>query len=187
MWRPLAVLLSSSLLMSGCASLGQRDCLKRAWAEAGYTDALAGQAETHFNAQQARCESAGVAIPKSEYYAGYRRGLVTYCNAERLFQLGEQGQGFPAQCHWVDEAPVQAYFTEGAQVHEVLRAKTELEQQSRALQAKLQAPDADAVVRQAIYAQLSAINTRIVSLQAYSVNLRERFKAMAQTPAQPTR
>lgn len=129
----------------------------------------------------------GVAIPKSEYFAGYRRGLATYCNAERLFQLGEQGQSFPAQCHLVDEAPVQAYFAEGAQVHEVLRAKTELEQQSMALQAKLQAPDTDASVRQAIYAQLSAINTRIVSLQAYSVKLRERFKAITQTPAQPTR
>ena len=80
------------LLLGGCASLNQEQCLQGDWYGLGVIDGKAGQPTSRLNTHNHACAKYGVQLDEDRYLAGRSEGLKTYCQPENAIVTGLAGQ-----------------------------------------------------------------------------------------------
>ncbi|MFC3022754.1 DUF2799 domain-containing protein [Vibrio zhugei] len=81
------------LVLAGCSSSPAKLQGKSNWYQVGYKDAIRGNDERSFTTL-----SSLNATQESSYEAGYADGLEQYCNPDRAYQIGLNGQGYQGTC-----------------------------------------------------------------------------------------
>lgn len=76
--------------LTGCATIN--------WFEKGKADANAGLEFTKIDEYTADCKKENVTPPDKMYFAGYLKGLETFCTAERGYHLGSKGGASDRGC-----------------------------------------------------------------------------------------
>ncbi|SJL85285.1 DUF2799 domain-containing protein [Vibrio palustris] len=82
-----------ALLLAGCSSSAMDQPAHSDWYQLGFKDAIRGNDER----SHSTLSSLG-AGKESEYDSGYAAGLEQYCNPDRAYQMGLNGQQYQGVC-----------------------------------------------------------------------------------------
>lgn len=87
------------VLLTGCASLSESECLTGDWVGIGQRDGAAGQvADAQFARHVDACRKAGVSPARADWQVGYARGLQTYCTPSSGLKVGLKGGRYRNVC-----------------------------------------------------------------------------------------
>jgi hypothetical protein len=152
------------LLLAGCATLSEEECLTGDWTGIGQRDGAAGQvADAQFARHVKACEKAGITPQRAAWQQGYAQGLQSYCTPAKGLDEGLAGRSYRNVC----PAGSEAAFLRGYRVgeadydarEEVRRVEGEisrLEARNAQLRATL-ATQGDPVLRQELRANESEL------------------------------
>lgn len=130
--RALIVLTSLSLL-SGCATLNEKECRSADWHRLGIKDGQQGEPTSLLEEHKDACSRHGVQPDEARYLAGREIGLAQYCQPGNAFRLGMNGQEYRGVC----PPEVDATFRRNnAAALEVQRSKSRIEEIDRQLSQK---------------------------------------------------
>ncbi len=137
MVRSKLLLLSSVLLIAGCATLSEDECLTGNWQSIGYTDGAKGQAPERIDEHNKACSKHGIPVDLETWLAGYDQGLDVYCTADNGAWVGASGISYKKVCtgprgeafHYGHQAGIEVYEAEAARD----RAQTDYETSEREL------------------------------------------------------
>jgi hypothetical protein len=126
---------AAALLLSGCATMSQEDCLRGDWAAVGFKDGEAGRPQSRLDDHAKACAKSGVAPDPAPYFRARAQGLRLYCTQERGFREGREGDEYAGVCPQPDERGFLVGFADGKLVHEaearLTQARSDLDSADR--------------------------------------------------------
>ncbi|WP_415902448.1 DUF2799 domain-containing protein [Neptuniibacter sp. QD29_5] len=134
------ILASLFVVLSGCASLSQEECLTGDWQGIGYRDGLQGKAEAYLAEHQSACAEYKVSLNLEDYLQGRNEGLKSYCQPDNAYRLGRQGTEYSYVCPAELEGAFVAKYQQGREVYQQEKAIKSLEadiRKNKAEQTKL--------------------------------------------------
>ncbi len=84
--------LSSTYLLSGCATLSKEECLVGDWQAIGYNDGVAGYHSERLASHAKACAKASIAPDYQAWERGRQLGLKQYCTTNNAYNLGRRGR-----------------------------------------------------------------------------------------------
>nr|WP_321464509.1 DUF2799 domain-containing protein [uncultured Desulfobulbus sp.] len=134
-WLSIVIL----LLLGGCASLNQRQCLEGDWYGLGVIDGKAGESIDRLNVHNRACGQYGVTIDERQYFSGRNEGLQTYCRLENAFTTGLAGLRYGGVCPPELDATFAHYNNAAYAVYRTKMALDNLQAQISERELRLQA------------------------------------------------
>jgi len=132
------------LILSGCTTLSEGECLTADWYEQGYRDGRQGYPASRVINHRDACATVGVVPDMEEYDIGRDRGLEVYCEPSNAIAQGRAGHSYGNVCPIRLEERFLFYYAQGLRVHEAQEHLDSLSRQSRGLQDRLdKAEDAE--------------------------------------------
>ncbi|WP_296642352.1 DUF2799 domain-containing protein [Roseinatronobacter sp.] len=105
--------IAAFLVLTGCASLTQEECLTGDWGGIGQRDGAAGRvADTQFARHVKACADAGITPDRAAWQRGYARGLQNYCTPLSGLNEGVEGRRYRNVC----PAATESAFLRGFQI-----------------------------------------------------------------------
>lgn len=100
------------LILTGCASLNEDECLTADWYQIGFTDGVSGAAENHIEKHRKACSKHGIRVRFEQWLAGRDEGLLRYCTEANGLRQGLAGKHYYGVCLGEDSVFFeQAYHT----------------------------------------------------------------------------
>ena len=96
-WKA-ALATASVLVLAGCSSLSQTECLSGNWREIGYGDGTRGARQERADQHAKACAKHGVTFDRERWQSGYLRGLELYCTPENAVKTGLNGGEYTGVC-----------------------------------------------------------------------------------------
>ncbi|WP_415892971.1 DUF2799 domain-containing protein [Neptuniibacter sp. PT8_73] len=128
--RPL-ILASLLLVLSGCASLSQEECLTGDWQGIGYRDGLQGKTEAYLAEHQSACSEYLVSLNIDDYLRGRKEGLKSYCQPDNGYRLGRQGAEYAYVCPAELDTAFVVKYQQGRETYQQEKAVKTLEAEIR--------------------------------------------------------
>lgn len=79
-------------------AMSPEQCAVADWKALGYQDGASGRPPERFVARQEACVASGYGADQQLYMAGRRDGLWTWCQPDRGFRMGLEGNGYSGVC-----------------------------------------------------------------------------------------
>ncbi len=106
----LTLTLVGTVVLSGCSSMSQSQCLASDWQSVGYRDGLAGKNSTQIMRHQNACVKHGITPDREVYLAGWNEGVEQFCTPQNGFTVGERGGSYGNVCpEYLHHAFFEAY------------------------------------------------------------------------------
>ena len=86
------------ILVGGCATMSEEECLTADWHAIGYEDGAAGQPVATLGKRRQACADHGVQPNTTAYRAGRDEGLELYCTEMKGYRIGRAGGGYGGVC-----------------------------------------------------------------------------------------
>ncbi len=119
----LLAVLSLLLLLSGCSTMSQSECIQADWQIIGQADASKGEHSAMLDEYRADCAKFSVIPDRKAYFSGYEQGLKQFCTRASGFYFGKKGGSYSGIC----PKPLEAAFLEGYNPgHELFMIRDEL-------------------------------------------------------------
>lgn len=96
--KKLTPLVISAVVLSGCASLSEEECLVADWHQIGVEDGSAGRDVNYLANHRKACAKAGVTPSLVQYEKGHALGTERYCVYANGLALGERGGSYNNVC-----------------------------------------------------------------------------------------
>ncbi len=105
----LSLILSISIVLSGCAAMSKKECLTADWQAIGYEQGAQGHNASGFERFRKSCAKHTVTADFNHFLSGHNKGLAHYCTFDNGLALGQKGKTYNTVC------PRQTYpsFDEG--------------------------------------------------------------------------
>ncbi len=162
----------SLLLISGCASLSESQCVAGDWETVGYRDGLAGKQSTQILSHQNACVKHGTVPDRTAYLAGWEDGVRQFCQPDNGFNAGEAGRSFASICPNDLQDAYYAAYQEGRRLY---LAKAEIDGLNRQIAQK------EYRIKQ-LAAEIAGVEAELVADETNAlqrVRLLDRTKALA--------
>lgn len=91
-------LLTGMLLLSGCATMNESECLTVDWQTVGFEDGVAGYSGDRIGQHRKACAKHGVSPDLVGYQRGREAGLREYCQPANGFRVGSHGGSYAGIC-----------------------------------------------------------------------------------------
>jgi hypothetical protein len=127
----LPLLVVGALLLAGCASLSENQCLTADWESIGYRDGSNGYDAGRIGKHSEACAEYGIRVDREQYEQGRQQGLELFCTGSNGMRLGRQGYAYSGVC----PASLQDEFVRG---YEFGRELHDLDAHMQQLQAEVQ-------------------------------------------------
>lgn len=141
--RKLFLLFTGLLILSGCATLDQEECLNADWRTIGYEDGARGYATSRIASHRKACAKYGIAPDFDRYEQGRLEGLREYCTPRTGYRLGTGGKRYPDICPGDLEPAFSDAYQRGKQVYAVQTTVSEKERQLKESYRALDAVEKD--------------------------------------------
>ena len=92
------VLAIAAVILSGCATMSEDECLTVDWKTIGYEDGSRGYAADRLGSHRKACAKHGVTPDFSAYQSGHAQGVEAFCQPGRAFSYGESGGRYNGIC-----------------------------------------------------------------------------------------
>jgi len=96
-WKVIGVALAA-LVVGGCASMSDEECLATDWSAVGFEDGARGYSTERFSKHRQACAKHGITADFGAYQAGRDQGLVEYCQPGRGYDVGVSGGRYYGVC-----------------------------------------------------------------------------------------
>jgi len=131
--------LGLGVMLSGCASMNQDECLTANWHDIGHEDGLRGAARTRIADHRHACAEYGVTPDSNAYYQGYEQGIRIFCQPNNGLTVGLNGRSYHAQSCPPDMEPAfLVQYNYGRRLHQVRndisRTRSEISNKEAALE-----------------------------------------------------
>ncbi len=120
-------------LLSGCATLNERECRSADWYLLGIKDGQQGEPANLLGEHQESCARYGIHPDGNRYLAGREAGLTQYCQPGNAFRTGMNGEEYKGVCPLNADA---AFRRNNAAALEVYNSKKKIEEVDRQLSGK---------------------------------------------------
>ncbi len=114
---PAACILGAAMLLSGCASLSEAECVSGDWYTIGYEDGAEGHPPGRIGEHRQACADYGVRPDLEEYTQGHERGMRFFCQPRNGFEAGSEGKDYKGGCPFDLEGLFLAAYEDGLQLH----------------------------------------------------------------------
>ena len=125
------VLIGSVLLIQGCSTLNEKECIRGDWTNIGLNDALNGYTSARLAEHEEACIKYGIAAVESDYQQGFEKGLERFCTTERGYYFAMQGGDYKATCEGDNDKLFLAGYTPG---HARYRLESRIDEIERRIQ-----------------------------------------------------
>lgn len=115
-------LLLAGVLLNGCETMSEDQCLAGAWGERGYQDGLEGYTPARLDEHAEACAQYGVAPDPVAYASAREDGLRRYCTYTNAFQVGRRGETYRQVCRPEEELAFLPAYSDGRRLHEAEEA-----------------------------------------------------------------
>ncbi len=126
--------------LAGCATMSQDECRAANWYEIGKKDASQGYALARLGEHRESCAEFGIAPSVEGYRAGYTHGLSFYCNANRGWTEGLNGQSYRNVCPPEMERDFLLGYRAGQEIHDLEQQLDEIDHSMDRVEEKLDEP-----------------------------------------------
>ncbi len=92
------LVLMLSVLLDGCASMDQAECVSADWHSVGLDDGRKGKKSTHYSEYRKDCSAFGVSVDSDAYIDGWETGIRNYCTRDNGFRVGVKGSIYQHNC-----------------------------------------------------------------------------------------
>lgn len=99
----------TGLLLSGCASISEKDCLRGDWQTVGFEDGRAGRSSERLQNYADDCGDYDVRPDPMAYSTGYDAGIRQYCTVDSGLDAGELNADYEGVC----PADIESAFLDG--------------------------------------------------------------------------
>lgn len=179
-WLSLAVLgkrMSSRYLfllffvvLSGCTSLSQEDCVRANWEELGYSHGEQGYTFEQGRHIVSACTQFGITAQLDDYQVGYKQGLAAFCQPENGFTLGLRGDAYNGVCN---DTQFRKAWQEGNERYQLEARKTEIDNRLRNIDWRLQSINNELASNKASSNQSKELRREREQLEKERSNLRK--------------
>lgn len=87
-----------AVVLSGCGTLSERECLSVDWWTLGKQDGLEGWPASRLADHQSACADVARQPDPIQYEAGRQTGLLSYCTPESAYRAGRRGDPYRGVC-----------------------------------------------------------------------------------------
>lgn len=87
-----------SVLMVGCATLNEDECVTADWYEIGYSDGVKGEPDSYLEKHRKACAKHGVRANLDDWLAGREAGLQRYCTPQKGYEEGLNNRAYHNVC-----------------------------------------------------------------------------------------
>lgn len=146
-FRTILVSVLGLLALAGCrgATVSQSQCIASDWQTIGYRDGVGGMQSTRLLEHQDACVKHGVIPDRDEYMAGWRDGVVDFCQPDNGFAIGSQGRGYANVCPNHLTRPFVAAYQNGRELYGLRSDVANLERRIQRSHARLDQLDSEIV------------------------------------------
>lgn len=123
-----------TLLVSGCASMTEQECLTANWLDQGFRDGRSGQPLTRLASHTEACAKVGVIPNAALYREGRDQGIKHYCTSENGFLQGRQGHSYRQACPAALEHQFLVSYEQGQQLYQAEQLIESLNEDTRQLE-----------------------------------------------------
>jgi Protein of unknown function (DUF2799) len=109
--------LAAALLLSGCATMSESECLTVEWQTIGFEDGVAGYSGDRIGQHRKACAKHGVSPDLVGYQRGREAGLREYCQPANGFRVGSHGSSYAGICPAELEGAFTAAYDSGRQLY----------------------------------------------------------------------
>jgi len=139
MTRSTSILASMiTLVLSGCATMNEQQCLVSDWRSVGFEDGARGRPVETIGSYRQACTKHGVSPDLESYRSGHADGVESFCQPVKGFNYGRSGAAYRGVCPANLENSFLAAYNDGRQLYELeaaLRsADSHIAQRKRALE-----------------------------------------------------
>ena len=96
--RALFATLLAAVLLSGCASLDESECLLADFRYLGEEDGEKGRPRTRINTYESDCAAHGLSVDRQAYALGWEVGIVKFCTRDNGYEFGLEGNHYQRSC-----------------------------------------------------------------------------------------
>ena len=119
------------MVLSGCATMNEEECLTADWYGLGYEDGAQGRPAEFISNRREACAKHGITPDLNAYNDGRAEGLAQFCTPARGFSFGREGNTYQGVCAGNGEEEFLIAFRAGRELgsleDELARAKSELD------------------------------------------------------------
>ncbi len=126
--------------LAGCATMSQDECRAANWYEIGKKDASQGYALARLGEHREACAEFGITPSVEGYRAGYTHGLPYYCNANKGWTEGLNGQSYRNVCPPEMERDFLQGYRAGQEIHDLEQQLDEIDRGIDRVEEKLDEP-----------------------------------------------
>ena len=126
-----------SIILTGCASMSEKECLSVDWRDQGYRDGLAGQPPSRVEDHREACSKVGVVPNIEQYTSGRSKGIVEYCTPQNAAREGRRGHSYRNACPPELEMRFLDNYRAGRRVYDAEQRVNNLNNQLQDAQRKL--------------------------------------------------
>lgn len=110
-------LLAVALLLGGCATMSESECVTVDWQTIGFEDGVAGYSGDRIGQHRKACAKHGVSPDLTGYQRGREAGLKEYCQPANGFRVGSQGGSYAGVCPAELDGAFASAYESGRQLH----------------------------------------------------------------------
>ena len=121
--------LAAAMMLGGCATMSEQECLVTDWRTVGYEDGARGVSQTNIGKYRQRCAKHGVAPDLDAYRAGHAEGVVQYCQPANGFNVGSAGRNYQGVCPAELESEFLHSYQAGRELHRLRSALNSMSNQ----------------------------------------------------------
>lgn len=125
------------LILSGCASMSEQECLTANWFDQGYRDGRNGMPLARLADHAEACAQVGVVPERARYMSGRDRGIVEYCTPENARSEGRLGRSYRNACPAHLERDFLKNYEDGKRVYHAEQEVERLNRRSTELERSL--------------------------------------------------
>lgn len=107
------------MLVSGCASMNENECLLGDWYAVGFEDGAAGHAEGRVARHRKACAKHGIPVSLTDYREGWAAGRRNWCQPPNGFHQGARGAAHAGACPPDLEPAFAAAWQDGRRLHDL--------------------------------------------------------------------
>lgn len=116
-WGMALVAGAAAVVLSGCATMNEDQCLAGDWGTVGYGDGANGRPLSRLDDHAKACSKYGVTPLEGPYRSARADGLVLYCTLERGFAEGRSSGAYHQVCPADLEADFLPAYRDGQRLH----------------------------------------------------------------------
>jgi hypothetical protein len=132
------IFMVSILVLSGCATLNEEECLTADWYQIGYEDGARGYPDTRIASHREACAKHGIAPQFRDYQDGHDEGVLSFCTQRNGFVQGQKGYQYSGICPPSVERDFLDAYQAGREIYTVRSAISGLEGEQRRNENKIE-------------------------------------------------